>query len=199
MALRWKCRQCYEQQEDGTENKTHQRWGGTSLRLLPEFNWFRSLLALSWFSPLTQVDLAHPVGVDWITLVGIHHLVFFLSIMGHRTKKKNDQQKRRECYHNEETGVGVDHLRLVSGLQVPEDGGIVEEGQVHHVLALLKLGWVNSTHFSCLEPGICGIWFIFFYKVALTWTSRVQRQQPSWRKDLRLRLRGKQCRPTGWD
>ena len=77
--------------------------------------------------------------------------------MGHRTKKKNDQQKRRECYHNEETGVGVDHLRLVSGLQVPEHGGIVEEGQVHHVLALLKLGWVNSTHFSCLEPGICGI------------------------------------------
>ena len=55
------------------------------------------------------------------------------------------------------TRVGVDQLGLVTSLQVPEDGSVIEEGQVDHVLALLKLGWVNSTHFSCLEPGICGI------------------------------------------
>ena len=32
----------------------------------------------------------------------------------------------------------MDHLGLVAGLQVPEDGGVVEESQVDHVLALLK-------------------------------------------------------------
>ena len=32
----------------------------------------------------------------------------------------------------------MDHLGLVAGLQVPEDGSIIEVGQVDHVLALLK-------------------------------------------------------------
>ena len=41
------------------------------------------------------------------------------------------------------TRVGVDHLGLVAGLQVPEDGGVVEVGQVDHVLALLELGRVH--------------------------------------------------------
>ena len=45
------------------------------------------------------------------------------------------------------TRVGVDHLGLVARLQVPEDGGVVEEGQVHHVLALLKLGRVHLQSF----------------------------------------------------
>ena len=45
------------------------------------------------------------------------------------------------------TRVGVDHLGLVAGLQVPEDGGVVEEGQVHHVLALLELGRVHLRKF----------------------------------------------------
>ena len=45
------------------------------------------------------------------------------------------------------TRVGMDHLGLVAGLQVPEDGGVVEEGQVHHVLALLKLGRVHLQKF----------------------------------------------------
>ena len=40
----------------------------------------------------------------------------------------------------------MDHLGLVASLQVPEDGGVVEEGQVDHVLALLKLGRVDSPH-----------------------------------------------------
>ena len=37
----------------------------------------------------------------------------------------------------------MDHLGLVASLQVPEDGGVVEEGQVDHVLALLELGRVH--------------------------------------------------------
>ena len=48
----------------------------------------------------------------------------------------------RLTYHKE-ARVGVDHLGLVAGLQIPEDRSVVEEGQVDHVLALLKLGWGN--------------------------------------------------------
>ena len=54
-------------------------------------------------------------------------------------------------YHKE-ARVGVDHLGLVSGLQVPEDRRIVEEGQVDHVLALLKLWGVDTTNVTSLEP-----------------------------------------------
>merc|ERR1719284_2290306 len=57
--------------------------------------------------PLTKVDLAHPVGVERVALVG--------------------------------------------GLQVPEDGGVVEVGQVDHVLALLELGRVDTADLSSLE------------------------------------------------
>ena len=46
--------------------------------------------------------------------------------------------------------VGVDELGLVSGLQVPEDGGVVEVGQVDHVLALLELGRVDTPNLSSL-------------------------------------------------
>ena len=41
----------------------------------------------------------------------------------------------------------MDHLALVTGLQVPEDGGVVEESQVDHVLTLFKLGWIDSSNF----------------------------------------------------
>ena len=44
----------------------------------------------------------------------------------------------------------MDHLGLVAGLQVPEDGSVVEEGQVDHVLALLKLGGIDPADFSLL-------------------------------------------------
>ena len=37
------------------------------------------------------------------------------------------------------TRVGVDQLGLVTSLQVPENGSVIEIGQVDHVLALLKL------------------------------------------------------------
>ena len=37
------------------------------------------------------------------------------------------------------TRVGMDQLGLVTSLQVPEDGSVIEIGQVDHVLALFKL------------------------------------------------------------
>ena len=55
-------------------------------------------------------------------------------------------------YHNEEARVGVDHFGLVSGLQIPEDRRVVEEGQVDHVFALLKLGRVDPANFGLLVP-----------------------------------------------
>merc|ERR1711963_780420 len=76
--------------------------------------------------PLTKVDLAHPVGVKRVTLVRVDD-------------------------HDEETRVGVDQLGLVPGLQVPEDGGVVEVGQVDHVLALLELGRVDAANLTSLE------------------------------------------------
>merc|ERR1719266_2414346 len=76
--------------------------------------------------PLTKIDLGHPVGVERVTLVGVDN-------------------------NHEETRVGVDHLALVAGLQVPEDASIVEEGQVDHVLALLELGRVDLAHLSPLQ------------------------------------------------
>ena len=68
--------------------------------------------------PFVHVDLAHPLSVDWVTFVRVDH---------------NDKEAR----------IGVDHLGLVTGLQVPEDGGVIEVGQVDHVLALLKLRRVD--------------------------------------------------------
>merc|ERR1711970_1616738 len=76
--------------------------------------------------PLTQVDLADPVGIQGVTLVGVHH-------------------------HREETRVGVDELGLVASLQVPEDRSVVEVGQVDHVLALLKLGRVDTPDLASLQ------------------------------------------------
>ena len=45
----------------------------------------------------------------------------------------------------------MNHLGLVAGLQVPEDRSVVEEGQVDHVLALLKLWGVDTTNVTSLE------------------------------------------------
>merc|ERR1712012_1535740 len=74
---------------------------------------------------LAKINLADSVSVQRITLVGVDN-------------------------NNEETRVGVDHLGLVSGLQVPEDRSIIEEGQVDHVLALLKLGRIDLANLSTL-------------------------------------------------
>jgi len=76
-------------------------------------------------TPLAKVDLRHPVGVDGVTLVGVDN-------------------------HHKQTRVGVDHLGLVTGLQVPEDRSVIKEGQVDHVLALLKLGRVDLANINSL-------------------------------------------------
>merc|ERR1719266_2725969 len=76
--------------------------------------------------PLAKIDLGDPVGVERVTLVGVDN-------------------------NHEETRVGVDHLALVTGLEIPEDGSIVEEGQVDHVLALLELGRVDLAYLSSLQ------------------------------------------------
>ena len=41
--------------------------------------------------------------------------------------------------NHKKTTVGVDQLRLVASLQVPEYGSVVEIGQIDHVLAFFKL------------------------------------------------------------
>ena len=64
--------------------------------------------------PLAEIDLTHPVGVERVALVRVHH-------------------------NHKETAIGVDQLRLVASLQVPEYGSVVEIGQVDHVLAFFKL------------------------------------------------------------
>ena len=53
--------------------------------------------------------------------------------------------------HNKETRVGMDQLGLVTGLQVPEDGSIIEEGEVDHILAFLELGWIDLSKFFGFE------------------------------------------------
>merc|ERR1719270_3207838 len=74
---------------------------------------------------LAKINLADSVGVQRIPLVRVDN-------------------------NNEETRVGVDHLGLVTSLQVPEDRSIIEEGQVDHVLALLKLGWIDLANLGGL-------------------------------------------------
>ena len=92
--------------------------------------------------PLPKVDLANPVGVDGVPLVWVNN---------------NLHQFFREFHHqlfqtyHKQARVGVDHLGLVSCLQVPKDRCVVEEGQVDHVLALLKLWGVDTTNVTGLE------------------------------------------------
>jgi len=76
--------------------------------------------------PLAQVDLHHTLSVDREALVRIHH---------------NTEQAR----------VGVDQLGLESHLQVVEHRGVVQEGQVGHVFAFLKLGRVHLANLGGLE------------------------------------------------
>jgi hypothetical protein len=76
-------------------------------------------------TPLSQIDLSHPVGIERVPLVGVDN-------------------------YYEKTRVSVDHLGLVAGLKVPEDGGIVKEGKVNHVLHLLKLRWIDFAHLGSL-------------------------------------------------
>merc|ERR1712015_293760 len=77
-------------------------------------------------APLAKVDLGAPEGVERITLVGVDD-------------------------NHEKTRVGMDQLALVASLQIPEDRSVIEEGQVDHVLALLKLGRVDLANIGSLK------------------------------------------------
>ena len=50
----------------------------------------------------------------------------------------------------EEAGVGVDQLVDISDLQIPENRGVIEIGQVGHILAAVELGGVDLTHLVLL-------------------------------------------------
>jgi hypothetical protein len=76
--------------------------------------------------PLAKVHLDNGSSVDGIPLVRIHH-------------------------NTEETRVGVDELVDESYFQVPEDGSIIQERQVSHVLTLLKLGRIDLANLRRLE------------------------------------------------
>jgi len=75
---------------------------------------------------LANVHLDHSLGVDREPLVGVD----------------NNTEKAR---------VGVDELGLKTDLQVVEDRGIIEVGQVSHVLTFLKLGRVDLANLSRWE------------------------------------------------
>jgi hypothetical protein len=53
--------------------------------------------------------------------------------------------------HAKETGVGVDELVDVADPQVPQHGGVVQVGQVGHVVAAVELGRVDLPHLVLLE------------------------------------------------
>ena len=80
----------------------------------------------NFIPPLATVDSDSSHGVDGESLVGVDG-------------------------DTEETGVGVDKSLYIPLLQVEQDGGVIEIGQVGHVLALLKLGWIDLTNLSLLE------------------------------------------------
>ena len=53
--------------------------------------------------------------------------------------------------NTKETRVGVDEFSLEANFQVMEDRGIIQEGQVSHILALLKLWRVDLANLVRLE------------------------------------------------
>ena len=80
-----------------------------------------NLLGRDFIPPLASVHVDGPHRVDWETLVRIDG-------------------------DTEEAGVGVDQPLDVPLVQVEEDGGVVEVGQVGHVLAAVVLGRVDLGH-----------------------------------------------------
>jgi hypothetical protein len=76
--------------------------------------------------PLAKVHLDDSSSVDGVPFVRIHH-------------------------NTEETRVGVDELGDETYFQVPEDRGVIQESQVSHVFALLKLGRVDLANLRRLE------------------------------------------------
>ena len=76
--------------------------------------------------PLATVDANSPHGVDGEPLVGVDS-------------------------NTEETRVGVDELIDIADPKVPQNRGIIEIGQVAHVLTAVKLGRVDLSNLVFLE------------------------------------------------
>ena len=76
--------------------------------------------------PLADVHLDDRVGVDRVAPVRVDH-------------------------HAEQARVGVDELGLVAGLEIPQDGRVIEVRHVGHVLTLLHLGRVDLLELGGLE------------------------------------------------
>merc|ERR1712015_375984 len=85
----------------------------------PQMGW-------DFITPLAEVDLGAPEGVERISLVGVDD-------------------------NHEKTGVSMDQLALVAGLEIPEDRSVIEESQVDHVLALLELGRIDLSNLGALQ------------------------------------------------
>ena len=79
--------------------------------------------------------------------------MFFIQSNYLLEKKNNDVKPNlvRIDSNTEETRVGIDKLVDVSHFQVPEHRGVVQVGQVGHVLAAVKLGRVHLPHLVLLE------------------------------------------------
>ena len=75
---------------------------------------------------LAKVHLDDSSSIDGIPLVRVHH---------------NTKQSR----------VGVDELGAKANFQVMEDRGVIQVGQISHVLALLKLRRVDLSNLLRLE------------------------------------------------
>ena len=80
----------------------------------------------NFIPPFAKVELDHSWGIDGEPLVRVDN-------------------------NTEETRVGVDQLGLVPGFQVVKDRSIIEKGQVGHVIAFLKLGWIDRASLLRLE------------------------------------------------
>ena len=72
----------------------------------------------NFIPPLATVDTDSPHGVDGEPLVRVHG-------------------------DTEEAGVGVDEPLNVTLLQIEEDGGVIQIGEVRHVLTAVVLGRVH--------------------------------------------------------
>jgi len=72
-------------------------------------------------TPLTKINLGNSVSVQRVTLVRVDN-------------------------NYKETRIGMDHLGLVTGFQVPEYRSIIKECKIDHVLAFLKLGRIDLSN-----------------------------------------------------
>ena len=103
------------------------------LKCFREMKCFQNLNFHSHLIPaLANVRLDDTLGVDGQPLVRVDH-------------------------HTEQPGVGVDHHGEVAVLQVHQHGGLIEEGQVGHVLGLGVLGRVHLLDFLLLAGDLVAL------------------------------------------